>query len=115
MFGAGGRLDGLLPMADDGRMGCRAMGIETADRCAGFEVHVTAYGRAALDLLAAQIVATKGGDRLAPVTVIVPSNYAAISTRRALAAMAGGAANLTFMTLYRLAERLGGSRLAAAG
>ena len=78
-------------------------------------VNTTAYGRPATDLLAGQVQAAKGGDRLAPVTVIVPSNYAAVSTRRALAGRPGGAANVTFLTLFRLAERLGAASLAAAG
>ena len=50
----------------------------------------TAYGRAAVELLAGQITALKAGDPLAQVTVLVPSNYAAVSTRRALAARPGG-------------------------
>jgi ATP-dependent helicase/nuclease subunit B len=80
-----------------------------------FAVHTTAYGRAAIDLLAKQVEAAKAGERLAPVTVIVPSNYAAVSTRRALAGRAGGVANASFLTLFRLAERLGAGSLAAAG
>jgi hypothetical protein len=80
-----------------------------------FVVHTTAYGRGAVDLLAAQVQKAKGGDPLAPVTVIVPSNYAAVSTRRALAGRPGGVANVTFLTLFRLAERLGAASLAAAG
>ena len=78
-------------------------------------VNTTAYGPPATTLLAGQVQAAKGGDRLAPVTVIVPSNYAAVSTRRALAGRPGGAANVTFLTLFRLAERLGAASLAAAG
>jgi len=80
-----------------------------------FDVHTTAYGRPAVDLLAAEVGAAKAGDPLAPVTVIVPSNYAAVSTRRALAAQPGGIANVSFLTLHRLAERLGAASLAAAG
>ena len=80
-----------------------------------FVVQTTAYGRPATDLLAGQVQAAKGGDRLAPVTVIVASNYAAVSTRRALAGRPGGTANVTFLTLFRLAERLGAASLAAAG
>ncbi len=80
-----------------------------------FVVNTTAYGPPATALLAGQVQAAKGGDRLAPVTVIVPSNYAAVSTRRALAGRPGGAANVTFLTLFRLAERLGAASLAAAG
>jgi hypothetical protein len=80
-----------------------------------FVVHTTAYGPPATELLAGLVHAAKGGDRLAPVTVIVPSNYAAVATRRALAARPGGAANITFLTLFRLAERLGAAALAAQG
>ncbi len=79
------------------------------------EATVTAYGRAAVELLAAQLAELKGGDRLAPVIVVVPSNYMAIGARRALAGRPGGIANVTFVTLYRLAERLGAAVLAAAG
>ncbi|MGQ0519784.1 MAG: PD-(D/E)XK nuclease family protein [Actinomycetota bacterium] len=82
---------------------------------AGFEVRTTGYGRPAVDLLRCQLVETKGGDPLAPVTVVVPSNYAAVSTRRALAAHPGGIANVSFLTLHRLAERHGAAALAAAG
>jgi RecB family exonuclease len=81
----------------------------------GYEVLATAYGRAAVELLAWQVDAAKAGDPLAPVMVIVPSNYAAVSTRRSLAARSGGVANVSFLTLYRLAERLGAASLAAAG
>ncbi len=75
----------------------------------------TAYGRAAVDLLARQVVDLKAGEPLAPVTVLVASNYAAVAARRALAARPGGVANVSFLTLHRLAERLGAARLAAAG
>jgi RecB family exonuclease len=66
-------------------------------------------------LLADQIVAAKAGDALSPVTIVVGSNYAAVAARRALAARPGGVANVTFLTLHRLAERLGASELAAGG
>lgn len=80
-----------------------------------FVVTATAYGPPAVELLAGQVLTAKGADRLAPVTVIVPSNYAAVSTRRSLAGRPGGVANVTFLTLFRLAERLGAASLAAAG
>ncbi len=79
------------------------------------EARVTAYGRAAVEMLAAQADELKGGDRLAPVTVVVASNYVAVAARRALAARPGGIANVTFVTLHRLAERLGAAKLAGAG
>ena len=68
--------------------------------------NATAYGRAAVNLLARQITELKAGDPLAQVTVLVPSNYAAVATRRALAARPGGIAAVDFLTLQRLAERL---------
>ncbi|HWH33793.1 MAG TPA: PD-(D/E)XK nuclease family protein [Acidimicrobiales bacterium] len=77
--------------------------------------HPTAYGRAAATLLAGQVAALKGGDPLAPVTVVVASNYAAVAARRALAERPGGIANVSLLTLHRLAERLGAPSLAAAG
>lgn len=80
-----------------------------------FEVATVAYGRAAVDALAVVVGAAKGGDPLAPVTVVVPTNYAAVATRRALAANGPGVAAVSFLTLHRLAERLGGASLAAAG
>lgn len=73
-----------------------------------------AYGLPAMALLAEQVDALKGGDPLAAVTVVVPSNYAAVAARRFLAARPGGVANVSFLTLHRLAERLGRNRLAGA-
>jgi ATP-dependent helicase/nuclease subunit B len=77
------------------------------------EVATVAYGRPAVDLLADQVAKVKGAESLAPVTVVVPSNYAGVAVRRALAA-SGGVAAVTFLTIHRLAERLGAARLAAA-
>lgn len=78
------------------------------------EVTRVAYGEPAVALLADRVRAAKAGDRLAPVTVVVPSNYAAVATRRELARR-GGVAGASFLTLYRLAERVGGPALAGAG
>ena len=72
------------------------------------------YGEPAIALLADRVRAAKAGDPLAPVTVVVPSNYTAVATRRELARR-GGVAGASFLTLYRLAERVGGPTLAAAG
>lgn len=73
------------------------------------------YGRPAVELLARQVAEIKAGQPLAAVTVVVASNHAAVAARRALAAQPGGVANVTFLTLHRLAERLGASALAAVG
>ncbi len=78
------------------------------------EVIRVAYGEPALTLLADRVRAAKGGDPLAPVTVVVPANYAAVATRRALSRR-GGVAGTAFLTLHRLAERIAGPALAAAG
>src|SRR5215213_2488750 len=75
----------------------------------------TAYGRAAIELLARQVDEVKAGNPLAPVTVVVASDHAAVAARRALASRPGGVANVTFLTLHRLAERLAGPMMAAAG
>lgn len=78
------------------------------------EVTRVPYGEPAVTLLAEHVRAAKAGDPLAPVTVVVPSNHAAVATRRELARR-GGVAGADFLTLYRLAERVGGPALAAAG
>lgn len=62
-----------------------------------------------------QISALKDGDPLAPVTVVVRSNFVSVSTRRALAARPGGIANVSFLTLRRLAEQIAGPSLAESG
>ncbi|MCY4295275.1 MAG: PD-(D/E)XK nuclease family protein [Acidimicrobiaceae bacterium] len=81
----------------------------------------TAFGPPAHRALAEAVAAAKAGDCLAPVTVVVPSNYVGLAARRALACQqpqddqksqdgrrraAGGIAAVTFLTAHRLAERL---------
>lgn len=81
------------------------------------------HGVAAGEALAAAVAAAKGGDPLAPITVVVPSNHVGVGARRRLArsgaGLAGapgrGIAAVTFLTPYRLAELLGVRRLAATG
>ncbi|MCV7421389.1 PD-(D/E)XK nuclease family protein [Mycobacterium yunnanensis] len=75
----------------------------------------TAYGRSAIDHLGVQLAALKGEDPLAPVTVVVRSNFVSVATRRALAARPGGIANVNFLTLRRLAEQIAGPSLAEGG
>ncbi len=68
----------------------------------------------ALDELARAIQAAKGIDRLAPVTVVVPTNTCGVMTRRALGRRRG-LVGVDMVTLGRLAELIAGPSLAAAG
>ena len=77
-------------------------------------IELVAYGSAAREALVAAIAAAKAGDPLAPVTVIVPTNYAGLAMRRRLAGETG-LVNVRFQVAARTAELLGGARLAAAG
>ncbi|MGH9114152.1 MAG: hypothetical protein ACRDZN_17900, partial [Acidimicrobiales bacterium] len=87
------------------------------------EVVATPYGKPALRALQRAVATAKGGDALAPVTVIVPANHVGVTARRALAAgrlgatsgTGAGVAAVTFLTVYRLAELLGAPPLAASG
>ena len=89
----------------------------------GVRVEWVRYGRPAAEALRAELTAAKGGEPLAPVTVVVPSNYVGVATRRLLASgalgpvcgRAAGLAAVNFVTVYRLAELLGARRLAAEG
>jgi RecB family exonuclease len=64
--------------------------------------------------LAAAIAERKQGRALAPVAVLVPSNYVGIAARRAVGRK-GGIAAVTFLTPYRLAELLGAPAVAHTG
>jgi len=83
----------------------------------------TGYGLDAARALHDAVATAKGGDPLAPVTVVVPSNHVGVASRRLLASgalgpIAGagiGVAAVTFVTTYRLAELLGASLLATSG
>jgi hypothetical protein len=68
----------------------------------------------ALTALASAVAGAKGGDPLAGVTVIVPTNQSGVMARRALGRRAGVAA-VDMVTLDRLAELLAGPALAGAG
>jgi hypothetical protein len=83
----------------------------------------TSYGRPAAAALRDAVALAKGGEPLAPVTVVVPSNHVGVASRRLLASgllgpVTGtgvGLAAVTFLTTYRLAELLGASSLAGQG
>lgn len=68
----------------------------------------------ALPALAEAIRLAKGGEPLAPVTVIVPTNAVGVTARRWLGGH-GGVAAIEVVTPSRLAERLAGAEFAAAG
>lgn len=75
---------------------------------------ITALGDAAHDALGGAVARAKAGRALAPVAVLVPSNYVGIAARRALGRR-GGIAAVTFLTPYRLAELLGAPAVAHTG
>ncbi len=79
----------------------------------------TGYGPSAHEALATAVARAKGGDPLAPVTVVVPNHYVGLAARRALGRRehngTGGIAAVAFHTAYDLAERLGGAEMAAEG
>jgi ATP-dependent helicase/nuclease subunit B len=70
-------------------------------------------GAQSVDWLLATIAELKGGDPLAPVTVVVPSNHVGLAVRRDLARR--GYANVRFGVMGHLVEPLGAPPLAAAG
>lgn len=82
---------------------------------AGATARWVPVGRAASEALAEAVTRAKGDDRLAPVTVAVPSVYAGLGLRRVLAALLSGLVNVRFLVPARVAELLGAPRLAAAG
>ena len=70
------------------------------------------YGREASEALVADVTAAKLGDPLAPVTVIVPSNFVGLSIRRLIGSdtltvgQRRGVANVSFVTPFQLAEHV---------
>ncbi len=73
--------------------------------------HSVRFGAEASQRLEALVLAAKAGDRLAPVTVVVPTNAAGVALRRRLAGLPGGVAAITLVTVYRLAELLAAGAL----
>lgn len=82
-------------------------------------LHATRYGAPAYEVLRDVVEAIKHDDPLAPFTLIVPTNIAGITARRALAATTTsfgiGIAGLTVLTLDRLAELVAAPTLTADG
>jgi ATP-dependent helicase/nuclease subunit B len=89
----------------------------------GIDIRWMRYGRPAAEELRASISLAKGDEPLAPVTIVVPSNYVGVATRRLLASGSLGSvcrrgigvAAVSFVTVYRLAELLGSAQLAGSG
>ena len=72
------------------------------------------HGPAARAALFEAIATAQDNDRLAPVTVAMPSPLAGLALRRALGTSAG-LLNVHFTALARVAELVGAPRLAAEG
>lgn len=85
------------------------------DRSVPATLERVSFGPPAFAALRARVDAAKHGDALAPVTVIVPTNSVGVAARRSLARTGRGIAGVSFLTMYRLAELVGGPRLAARG
>lgn len=78
------------------------------------DVVTVGYGRPASEALARAVAEAKGGAALAPVTVVVPSNFTGLSARRLLGSSevgVAGIANVSFLTPFRLAELLAADQL----
>ncbi len=92
-------------------------------RAPGIDLVTVGYGSAAAAALRDAVATGKHNDPLAPVSVIVPTNYVGVAARRQLGSGALGSvtdrgtgiAGVTFLTVYRIGELLGAPRLAAAG
>ncbi|MEZ5170990.1 MAG: PD-(D/E)XK nuclease family protein [Acidimicrobiia bacterium] len=86
------------------------------------ELITTSYGRPASATLHEVVADAKADDPLAPVSIVVPTNYVGVATRRMLAegregdvtTAGSGIVGISLLTLYRVAEMLGAPRLAAA-
>lgn len=89
----------------------------------GVNIRWVPYGRPAAEELRSAVSQAKGDEPLTLVSVVVPSNYVGVATRRLLASgtlgpvcgRGSGLAAVSFVTVYRMAELLGSARLAGSG
>jgi ATP-dependent helicase/nuclease subunit B len=75
---------------------------------------MVSYGRPALDELRRLVAVAKSSDAMSPITILVPSDIAGVSVRRALARGVGGRTGVvavTVTTLGRLAETMTAGRM----
>lgn len=86
------------------------------------DVRTVPFGPEATAALADAVARAQAADSLAPVTVIVPSNYAGLAVRRLLASSenarpgsAPGLVNVTFATPYQVAAQIGAVEVVADG
>ena len=87
------------------------------------DLEAVSFGRDATEKLSGLVRDSKTKDVFTPVTVIVPTNYAAVSLRRDLASgkygptswVGTGLINTNFLTSYRLAESVTGDSFLAQG
>ena len=77
-------------------------------------VEYAAYGTPATQRLGELVRRLKSGDPLAPITVVAPTNAAAVAARRLLGAEGQGIAAVDFLRIYGLAERLAGTQMASS-
>ncbi|MEM7275851.1 MAG: PD-(D/E)XK nuclease family protein [Actinomycetota bacterium] len=78
-------------------------------------VTTTPAGAAAVEALGRRLGELRGGDPLAPATVICPTPAMAVGVRRALGRRPGGIAGVTVTTVERFAEELAAPSLAGFG
>lgn len=94
---------------------CMVLNLERVATGGQVNVHPVAHGKDARDKLMSLITMAKSEDKLAPVTVIMPTRSAVAELRRYCAAQGKGIAAVHFTTLQDLAHQWVLPEMAAAG